>query len=377
VSAFSFQSQAPHEQSGARCGILLTPHGSVRTPVFMPVGTQGTVKSLTPEELRDLGTQILLGNTYHLYLRPGPEVVHTLGGLHRFMHWDGPILTDSGGYQVFSLARLQKVTAEGVIFRSHVDGSLHGFTPEKAMEIQALLGSDIAMCLDECTAYPADRSRARTSMELTASWAARCTQAWRRVRGTGQAHFGIVQGGMYPDLRKACAEALVAMDFDGYALGGLSVGEPRELMLEIAANTLPLLPPSGPRYVMGVGKPEDLVDLVHLGADMFDCVLPTRNARNGQLFTGTGVLNIGNARYKTDADPIDPACTCYACRHYSRAYIRHLYVTRELLAYRLNTLHNLHYFLNLMGRMRTAIQEGRFLEFRKEFFKSTQQIAIE
>lgn len=344
---------------------MYTPHGNVDTPVFVPVGTQATVKSLTPEELCGLGVQMILANTYHLYLRPGHDVILNLGGLHRFMHWNGPILTDSGGYQVFSLSKLRKISDEGVTFQSHLDGSTHLLTPEKAMEIQVALSSDIMMCLDECTPYPATHTESRKSLELSIDWARRSKESCSPRPG---ALFGIVQGGMFQDLRAHAIEAVTGMGFDGYALGGLSVGEPTELMLAISSATLPLLPESAPRYVMGVGTPEDLVELVSLGTDMFDCVIPTRNARNGQLFIGTGTINIANARYRTDPDPIEPGCPCYTCSHYSRAYLRHLFMAKELLAYRLNTIHNIHYFEMLMRKMRAAIQQERFVRFKKDFY---------
>jgi len=331
----------------------------------MPVGTQATVKSVTPEELSNLGVQVVLANTYHLYLRPGHDVISKLGGLHRFMHWDGPILTDSGGYQVFSLSRLRQIADEGVTFQSHLDGSRHLLTPEKAVEIQEALGSDIMMCLDECTPYPATHDEAEKSLALSTDWARRCKES----RDTDRAAlFGIVQGGMFQDLRAKAVEALTDIGFDGYALGGLSVGEAKEVMWEVAGFSLPLLPEALPRYVMGVGAPEDLVELVSLGADMFDCVIPTRNARNGQLFVGNGTVNISNAKYRDDERPVEDGCPCYTCRHYSRAYLRHLFLARELLAYRLNTIHNIHYFMSLMKEMREAIRKGRFAGFRKAFF---------
>jgi queuine tRNA-ribosyltransferase len=350
--------------------------GNILTPVFMPVGTLGTVKSLSPEDLLACGAQIILGNTYHLYLRPGCEVIAAFSGLHRFMHWDKPILTDSGGFQVFSLARLRKITEEGADFQSHIDGSRHLLTPEKAVEIQLCLGSDIIMCLDQCIAYPATHAEAETAMNLTTRWAKRCHTVWQGHEGA-HALFGIVQGGMYPDLRKASADALVDIGFSGYAIGGLSVGEPEELMLEMAEITLERLPRSSPRYIMGVGTPENLVELVARGADMFDCVMPTRNARNGQLFTRSGTLNITNARFRTDTCPIDDACNCYTCRHYSRAYLRHLYLSREILAYRLNTIHNIHYYIRLMEDMRYAIIHNTFDAFRKSFYDQRTTISEE
>jgi queuine tRNA-ribosyltransferase len=366
MTPFAFEVLHPSTENQARVGRFHTNHGSVDTPVFMPVGTQATVKSLAPEELRTLGVQIVLANTYHLFLRPGHATIAALGGLHKFMHWDQPILTDSGGYQVFSLAKLRKISSEGVVFQSHLDGSKHQLTPEKAMEIQEALGSDIMMCLDECTAYPATHREAEKSLALSIDWARRCQES---RKAQSKALFGIVQGGMYEDLRTQGVNALIDMGFDGYALGGLSVGEPRDVMLQVASLTLPLLPKDAPRYVMGVGTPADLVALVSLGADMFDCVIPTRNARNGQLFVKTGTLNICNAQYQSDPSPVEEDCTCYTCRHYSRAYLRHLFMAKEILAHRLNTIHNVHYFMQLMSEMRKAIRESRFAEFSKAFYQ--------
>ena len=343
-----------------------TPHGSINTPAFIPVGTQATVKSLTPEELSDLGVQIILANTYHLYLRPGHNVISALGGLHRFMHWSLPILSDSGGYQVFSLAKLRQISDRGVIFQSHIDGSRHLLTPEKAIEIQEALGSNIMMCLDECTPYPATHAECRESVSLSIDWARRCKESHRT--DSGGALFGIVQGGMFQDLRAQAVSALTDIGFDGYALGGLSVGEPKEAMLDVAAFTLPLLPDSLPRYIMGVGRPEELLELVSLGADMFDCVMPTRNARNGQLFVSTGTVNISNTRYRHDEGPVEAGCSCYTCKHYSRAYLRHLFIAKELLVYRLNTIHNIHHFMTLMTKMREAIRQGLFALFKKDFY---------
>jgi queuine tRNA-ribosyltransferase len=363
---FSFEFIYKSTENQARLGRMHTSHGSIDTPVFMPVGTLATVKSLTPEELNELGVQIILSNTYHLYLRPGHDTIATLGGLHKFMHWGRPILTDSGGYQVFSLAKLRKISDEGVTFQSHLDGSKHLLAPEKAVEIQEALGSDIMMCLDECTPYPATHTEAEKSLALSNDWAKRCLES---RTADSNALFGIVQGGMYEDLRARGVEALVDLGFDGYALGGLSVGEPKDAMLDVAAFTLPLLPAGLPRYIMGVGTPEDLVELVSLGADMFDCVIPTRNARNGQLFVKTGTLNICNAQYRSDDSPVEADCACYTCKNYSRAYLRHLFMAKEILAHRLNTIHNIHYFMNLMGEMREAIRQGRFADFKKAFFR--------
>ena len=364
---FSFEVVAESTQSRARAGVIHTAHGRIETPVFMPVGTLGSVKSLTPEELEAAGAQIVLGNTYHLYLRPGCEVIEEFGGLHRFMHWHGPILTDSGGFQVFSLARLAKIDEQGVTFQSHIDGSSHRLTPENVITIQRQLNSDIMMCLDECSPYPADIEQLRRAEATTLAWAGRCRDAWQASGDGRQALFGIVQGGMDRRLRALSAERLTALDFSGYALGGLSVGEPRGLMLETAEFSLPLLPAHKPKYVMGVGTPEDLIELVARGADMFDCVLPTRNARNGQLFTRRGTLTVSNACHRRDAAPPEEGCACYTCRNYSRAYLRHLFLSRELLAYRLNTIHNLHFFLNLLREMRRAILADGFEAFKKRF----------
>ncbi|MBI3028201.1 MAG: tRNA guanosine(34) transglycosylase Tgt [Candidatus Rokubacteria bacterium] len=350
----------------ARAGRLSTPHGVVETPAFMPVGTQGSVKSLAPEDLRQIGTQILLANTYHLFLRPGHLLVAELGGLHRFMAWEGPILTDSGGFQVYSLASLGRVTEEGVRFRSHLDGAEHLLTPELSVEIQQALGADIIHPLDECLAHPAPRAQTEASLALTLRWAARAKAAWRRGDGR-QAMFGIVQGGGYEDVRRRAVEEACALEFDGYAVGGLAVGEPKPLMLDLLEFTAALLPKDRPRYLMGVGTPPDLLGAVARGVDLFDCVLPTRNARNGQLFTAAGVLTIKQARYATDQRPADEGCPCYTCRTFSRAYLRHLFAARELLAYRLLSLHNLHFYLALMAETRAAIRAGAFETFRARF----------
>jgi len=351
----------------ARLGTLRTPHGAIESPVFMPVGTLASVKGVPQHILEQLGVQILLGNTYHLYLRPGHEAIREIGGLHRFMSWDGSILTDSGGFQIFSLNELRKVSERGVDFRSHLDGSSHFFTPERSMEIQIALGADIVMAFDECTEHPAGRERARESMEMTARWARRSKQyfdehkdevPWAGEREGRQSLFGIVQGGMYSDLRRESAERLLELDFPGYAIGGLSVGEPRELTREIIASTLPLLPKDKPRYVMGVGYPEEIVEYAALGADMMDCVLPTRAARHGLLFTSQGRLNIKNARYARDQQPADPKCACMVCSRYTRAYLRHLFVSGEALAAVLNTIHNLAHYLDTMSSVRHAIKLG-------------------
>ncbi|RJP94262.1 MAG: tRNA guanosine(34) transglycosylase Tgt [Desulfobacteraceae bacterium] len=365
----NFEIHKTSSQCRARAGTLTTPRGDIETPIFMPVGTAGTVKGVTPENLKDCGAQIILGNTYHLYLRPGMDVINRFSGLHGFMNWDRPILTDSGGFQIFSLAKISKTTEKGFDFQSHIDGTRHVITPEDAVDIQTTLDADIIMCLDSCIPYPADEETARKALELTTRWAVRCRDQWVRATDKKNALFGIVQGGMFPHLRRQSAEELMALDFPGYALGGLSVGEPKNLMMEIADTSLPLLPEEKPKYIMGVGTPEDLVELVSLGADMFDCVMPTRNARNGQLFTSRGKINISNAAFKQDTRPADPECGCYTCRHYSGAYLHHLYRSRELLSYQLNTIHNLHYYLHLMRTMRTAIIEDTFSDFKAQFYR--------
>ena len=367
----SFEFRIEAKLGAARAGRLITPHGEVETPVFMPVGTLATVKGVPQEALEELGAQILLANTYHLYLRPGAAQIAELGGLHRFMAWERPLLTDSGGFQVFSLSQLRKVSDEGVEFRSHLDGSLHFFTPEKSMDVQRVLGADIIMAFDECTEYPADRERARHSLEMTARWAERSKKHFessvvgRQSSGNnarhgehGQALFGIVQGGMYSDLRRESAERTVEIGFPGYAIGGLSVGEPRALTDEVLGATLPLLPEDKPRYVMGVGTPEEIVDYALMGVDMMDCVLPTRAARHGLLYTSQGKVNIKNAAYAKNEGPLDPQCGCRVCARYSRAYLRHLYTSGELLAQSLNTLHNLAFYLDTMRAVRHSIKLG-------------------
>ena len=364
---FSFEIIKEDQGSFRRLGKITTPHGEIHTPVFMPVGTQATVKTLTPEEVAgQIRAEVILCNTYHLYLRPGHEVIQRLGGLHRFMNWQRPILTDSGGFQIYSLSALRKISDEGAVFQSHLDGSTHFLTPERAIEIQQALGADIIMCLDECISYPSSVQDAAAAAERTTVWAARCRE---RHRTAGQALFGIVQGGMHKDLREQSARELQQIGFDGYALGGLSVGESTEMMLDIVEHAVPLLPENRPRYLMGVGKPADLVECVGRGIDMFDCVLPTRNARNGMLFTRRGNVLIKNARYRDDERPLDEQCACYTCRNYSRAYLRHLYMAREILSYRLNTLHNLFYFTTLLEGMREALNEGTFAEFRHNFYR--------
>jgi queuine tRNA-ribosyltransferase len=349
----------------ARRGRLTTAHGTAETPAFMAVGTAATVKGLTVEQVAATGTQIVLGNTYHLMLRPTAERVAELGGLHRFMNWQGPILTDSGGYQVMSLAELRKITEEGVTFKSHIDGSRHALTPERAAEIQDLLDSNITMVLDECTPFPVEEAEAKRSMERSMRWAARCKEAFRRREGYGL--FGIVQGSVFPELRRASAEALVEIGFDGYAIGGLAVGEGQELMFSMVEATVPHLPDERPRYLMGVGKPADLVGAVLRGIDMFDCVLPTRSGRTAQAFTGHGALNLRNARHQSDPRPLDEACACPACKDYSRAYLHHLFRADEMLGPILLTQHNLHYYQSLMANLRQAIEDGRALDFAAAF----------
>ncbi|SPF47693.1 tRNA-guanine transglycosylase [Syntrophobacter sp. SbD1] len=360
-----FQIVSKDPGCSARAGRIELARGHIDTPVFMPVGTAGSVKSISPEELESLGVQIILGNTYHLYLRPGDERIARLGGLHKFMGWDYPILTDSGGFQVFSLARINKIEEEGVLFQSHIDGSRHLITPESAIGIQKNLGSDIMMCFDECTPYPISYEYASESVQRTIRWSLRSKEA---SAGSDQALFAIVQGGVFKDLREMCLEKLAETGFDGYAIGSLSVGESKEQMLEVMNWLAPKLPDSAPRYVMGVGAPEDLVEGVRAGVDMFDCVMPTRNARNGTLFTSRGAVHIKNSGYAEDSGPLDPDCGCYTCRRFSRAYLRHLYMCRELLSYRLNTIHNLHYYLDLMAQVRAAIAAGRFEQWRAGFY---------
>lgn len=363
---FTFELLAGSDPGGPRLGLMTTARGQVETPAFMPVGTYATVKTLTPEEVRELGAQIILSNVYHLYLRPGVELIRRLGGLNRFMNWPGPILTDSGGFQIFSLAPFRTISEEGVTFRSHLNGDLHMLTPERVVALQEELGVDIMMCLDECPPYPCPEGELRRATELTGRWARRSLEAWRQE---GAALFAIVQGGTRADWRREQAQELGELPFSGFALGGLSVGEPKELTLAMMEAALPVLPAERPRYIMGMGLPEDLVEGVARGADLFDCVIPTRNARNGQVFTAQGPLMIRNAAYAEDPRPLEPGCGCYTCRHYSRAYVRHLFQAREMLAYRLLTLHNLYYYLSLMARMRQAIQAGRFPEFYREFYR--------
>jgi len=377
MTDFSFR--LTHTDGAARSGVMTTPHGTVETPAFMAVGTQGAVKGITHRDLEGAGSQILLSNTYHLYLRPGDDLIARRGGLHQFIGWTRPILTDSGGYQVFSLAERRTIDENGARFKSHLDGSSHLLTPERAADIQAQLGSDVAMVLDECLAYPATIEAARTSMEMTSRWAARARQRQMTLRegpvpgvivtNPGQAQFGIVQGGVFPELREESAKRTVEIGFEGYAIGGLSVGEPSALMYEVVGRTTPYLPVDRPRYLMGTGTPEDLVESVARGIDIFDCVLPTRNARNGQLFTSEGRINIKNARYAEDDRPPDPECGCYTCRTCSRAYLRHLFNAGEINASTLNTLHNLHFYLDTMERIRKAIAFGRFESFKLAFLQ--------
>lgn len=363
MTAFEFTVMA--EDGQARRGRIETAHGPIDTPAFMPVGTAGSVKAMLPSQVRETGAQIVLGNTYHLMLRPGAEEVAALGGLHEFMNWPEPILTDSGGYQVMSLAELRKITEEGVRFRSHIDGSYHTLTPERSMEIQRLLDADITMAFDECTPYPATEEEARRSMELSMRWAARSREAFVQREGYGL--FGIVQGSIFPDLRRQSVEALEDIGFDGYAVGGLAVGEGQKLMFDTLDVTTPLMDKSRPRYLMGVGKPDDLVGAVKRGIDMFDCVLPTRSGRNGQAFTRRGAVNLRNARHKHDPRPLDEACPCLACRDYGRAYLHHLIKAEEPLAMTLVTHHNLTYYQQLMAEMREAIAAGSFAAFEAAF----------
>ncbi|MBN1385059.1 MAG: tRNA guanosine(34) transglycosylase Tgt [Elusimicrobia bacterium] len=355
----------------ARTGTLYTTHGAIETPCFMPVGTLATVKTVSPDELKKINTKIILSNTYHLYLRPGTDTIEKAGGLHKFMSWNRPILTDSGGFQVFSQSKLRKITEEGVEFISYVDGSRHFFTPERVIEIQNILGSDIMMVLDECAPYPCEKEYAKSSMELTLRWARRSREAFNSsiVQKFGGLLFGIVQGSTYKDLRKISAQETVKIGFDGYAVGGVSVGEPKELIYEIVENTVQYLPEDKPRYLMGVGTPEELWECIERGIDMFDCVLPTRNARNGQALTSVGKVNLKNAEYRNDFSRLDPECSCYTCNNFSRAYLSHLIRSEEILGKRLNTLHNLNFMLKLTDKIRKSIKTGRFLQEKKKFLK--------
>jgi queuine tRNA-ribosyltransferase len=382
----NFERLAIDRHSNARRGRLTTAHGQIDTPAFMPVGTQGSVKGVSPRELRELNAQIVLGNTYHLFVRPGLAVIKHFGGLHNFMNWDGPILTDSGGYQIFSLAKLRKITEEGVEFQNHIDGARAFISPEIAMEIQIVLGSDIAMALDECVPYPCEYDYAAQSAEMTTRWAKRCRE-WKRQSGKtakrGLANsmlFGIVQGGIFEDVRKESAQAIVDLDFDGYAIGGVSVGEPQEEMMRVVEWAEPFLPGDKPRYAMGLGTPPQLLELIARGMDMFDCVLPTRLARNGTAFTATGTINLKNAEFILDKNPIEENCECHACREFSRGYIRHLIKAEEILGLRLITLHNLHFYLNLMSQARTEIEKGTFDKFRKALvaeYKTRDAVMVE
>jgi len=356
------------KQSGARLGKVHTPHGSFDTPAFMPVGTQATVKGMSPRELEEMDAQIILSNTYHLYLRPGHELIKAAGGLHAFMHWDRPILTDSGGFQVFSLSTLRKISEEGVEFRSHKDGSKHFLTPEKATQIQNALGADIIMAFDECIPYPADREYTQKSLERTTRWAARCKDTHRDIEK--QSLFGIIQGGMYEDLRTQSANELIALDFPGYAIGGLSVGEPAEEMFRILTHLVPAMPADKPRYLMGVGTPDYLFEGAIAGLDMFDCVLPTRIGRNGTVLTSKGKMIVRDNKYASDFTPMDETCECYACKNFTKAYIRHLIKVDEVLGIRLTSLHNLHFLLNLMRNMREAIRNDALLDYKRDFFSA-------
>jgi queuine tRNA-ribosyltransferase len=365
--------EATDKATAARAGAFTTDHGVVKTPIFMPVGTHGVVKTLTPAELQDCRAQIILGNTYHLYLRPGLDVIQAAGGLHRFNSWPGPILTDSGGFQVFSLAHLGKMTEDEIVFRSHIDGSEHRLSPAISMEIQRALGSDIVMAFDECTPYPCAYEYARQALERTHRWEGRSREHFLKLEplyGHRQYQFGIVQGSVYADLRAESVRALMDMDFDGYAVGGLAVGEPKAQMFEILAGVTPQLPEDRPRYLMGVGKPEDIVRAIGMGVDMFDCVLPSRNARNGTLYTWNGRIILKQSQYRMDFSPPDVNCGCYTCRNFSRAYLRHLFMNGEMTGLRLNTLHNVHFFLELVSRARQAILAGKFAQWQADFFRN-------
>ena len=366
MDAVTYELIKEDPRTRARRGRLHTPHGTIETPVFMPVGTAGTVKAMLPEEVKSLGAEIILSNTYHLYLRPGHDIVREAGGLHKFMNWDRPILTDSGGFQVFSLGAMRKISEEGVKFRSHIDGSSHMLTPEKSIEVQNALGSDIMMAFDECAPYPADYSYVKNSLERTTRWLRRCKEAHKNTER--QSLFGIMQGGMYKDLRYQSAMEIVELDLPGYAIGGLSVGEPRELMYEVLDYATDYLPKDKPRYVMGVGTPDHLFEGVERGVDMFDCVLPTRLARNGSAMTSHGKVNIKNARFERDFTPLDHECDCYVCRNYSRAYLRHLFKANEILSSMLLSYHNLHFLVHTMKNIREAIEQDRFKEYKREFY---------
>jgi queuine tRNA-ribosyltransferase len=374
MTHFSFQLEGKCPHSWARAGVLSTPHGDIPTPVFAPVGTQGTVKTVSPRELEELGASLVLANTYHLYLRPGAEIIAKLGGLHSFMGWQGPILTDSGGFQIYSMEHLRKVDDEGVTFRSHVDGSEHRFTPEKAIAVQEQLGADIIIALDVCTTYPSDHEHNRVALQRTHRWAERCRKAQTR---SDQMLFGVLQGGTFADLREGGARYLNSLDLPGYAIGGLSVGEPKEVMHQMIELTMPLLPEDKPRHLLGVGSPEDLFEGVARGIDIFDCALPTRVARNGTFLTREGRVNIRNAQYKEDPAPVEEGCCCYACQHFSRAYLRHLIMAKEILGLRLATLHNLHFMLNLMEEIREAILDASFPALKERFLGSYKVVDYE
>ncbi len=373
MNDFHYELIAEDTETGARAGVLHTPHGKIETPIFMPVGTQATVKTLDQHDLIEAQAQIILGNAYHLYLRPGHELIDRMGGLHQFMNWSRPVLTDSGGFQVFSLGDLNKISEEGVRFQSHLDGSSHLFTPESVMEIEHGLGADIIMAFDECTPYPCERDYAEKSMRRTLRWAERCIKrhqelSAQRTHRPPQALFGIIQGSVYPDLRRTCAQELIQMDLPGYAIGGLAVGEPRDSMFGVIRETTPLLPNGKPRYLMGVGLPNDLVEAVGAGVDMFDCVVPTRNARNGTVFARNGRLRLKNAAHAEDPQPLESDCACKTCSHYSRAYLRHLFKTNEVLGMHLATFHNVFFFQQLMRDMRDAIISGHFAAWQADFF---------
>lgn len=368
MTAVTYELIKTDPRTKARRGRVTTPHGTIETPVFMPVGTAATVKAMRPEQVEETGAEIILSNTYHLYLRPGHEIVREAGGLHRFMNWNKSILTDSGGFQVFSLGAMRKISEEGVQFRSHIDGSKHMLTPEKSMEIQNALGSDIIMAFDECAPYPTDRQYVKDSLERTTRWLKRCKDYHKNTEK--QSLFGIMQGGMYADLRKQSAEEIVELDLPGYAIGGLSVGEPKPLMYEMLDGCVDYLPKEKPRYLMGVGSPDCLFEGVERGIDMFDCVLPTRIARHGMAMTSVGRVNIKNAKYERDFTALDPNCDCYTCRNYSRAYLRHLFKADEILSSMLMTNHNIHFLVNTMKNIRKSIEEDRFLEYKKEFYDS-------
>jgi queuine tRNA-ribosyltransferase len=366
--AITFELKHKDNKSAARRAALTTPHGVIETPVFMPVGTNATVKAVLPESLEEIGAQIVLANTYHLFLRPGHEIVREAGGLHKFMHWNHPILTDSGGFQVFSLGETRKITDEGVTFRSHIDGSLNTLTPEKSIEVQNALGADIIMAFDECIGYPAEREDTEAAMRRTTRWLERCKTAHKNT--DNQALFGIMQGGMYADLRRESAADITDLDLPGYAIGGLSVGEPKPLMYEILDMCVDLLPEDKPRYLMGVGSPDAIFEAVERGVDMFDCVLPTREARHGSVMTSVGDVNIKNAKYERDFGPLDPNCDCYTCRNYSRAYLRHLFKAGEILSHMLLSIHNLRFLQKLTKDIRTSITEDRFTDFKASFFNT-------